>query len=731
MFFGFRLPWLSVVGFTLLICPEAFAQIEDTARQSPAVAAILDSPRKTPAEQVSAILTLIDLREEEIAAKLWNALGQANFEEAVCAELAEELGTARLLKLARREATFTGARTFVDRCLAAAFQRARDPKRVAQLVADLNAPSAVVRRAARVDLAATGTIGATACLEALAQAEKEQVRANLMFGLTSLQPEAKPLLLAALVDGQGHFRRDVAELAGYLRMKDAVPWLAAFAAGFENDPPVVSAATAALQKMNLPVPGIEEVRAHFRNEIRRLEQTTKNHAPSTHSESLKIATPGLNPWWTFDAAVGQYSAVKTSTKGQQVLATARLAQTLGALPGAPQEDRNQGVIYAYQISQLLDVEPTATVQSLAVAMDNEQLSGALAQAVRKNHIAAAIALAKLLSRRADSESFRSAPLVAAVGHADRELRYTALGGVMKLAPQTSFAGASHVPKALWEFAAGAGAPVAVVASPVAVRASDWAGQLRALGYDATPTTTGRQALTAAFNSPRLSLLLVDSTIGRPLLREVIFQLRSHSRSGRIPIGVLSSLPNLERARRIADRDDRLLAVPRPHNPEAMKSVVDRLKELGKEQATLERRTEQATQALSWIAQLLDKGHPYDELLRGSAVLDATLHTPGLTELSVQALAVTGTARSQQALVGLASERSHPIATRHLAVKAFASSVKRFGKQLTLVEITRQYNRYNASETADEATQLVLGQVLDILEANVVRASGSGVATPGP
>ncbi|MGI9430063.1 MAG: hypothetical protein ACR2NM_15495, partial [Bythopirellula sp.] len=420
--------------------------------------------------------------------------------------------------------------------------------------------------------------------------------------------------------------------------------------------------------------------------------------------------------------------------GWQVLAIARLSGALARLPSASDTDQYRWLIYAYQVAELLGNEPSAVTQKFAASLGAKGLGEALAKAIKENQVAAAIACAKLLGDQADSEAFRSAgvqpsPLAAAVGHVDRELRYVALEAIMKLSPQTTFSGASNVPKALWEFAAGAGAPQAVAASLIAVRSSDWAAQLRERGFDATPTTSGSQSLAFATESPRLSLILIDSDIGRPQLREVLFQLRSHSRSGRIPIAVLSSLHNLDQSRRIADHDDRMIAVPRPHDPVSMDDIVSQLKELGHPQPSPERRLEQALQALTWIGQLLDQGHPYDELHRGASVLQETIYVPELLEPSLRALTIVGTAGSQQALLDLVSQNTQPIELRHRAADAFASSVQSFGKQLTPLEIRRQYDRYNASEAADEETQKVLGQLLDVLERKNLPATSSGGPSP--
>jgi len=673
------------------------------------VASVLDMPRETPAQQLKAVFTLLDLGESDVALLVWESIALKEIDEAVQADLVGQFGTARFLNLARRETSeqLTSARAFAESCLAAAAQRGRDPKRLAKLIDDLSDNSEEVRRVARADLAVTGDAGAVACFQTLAQAEDAPLRTELLLTLAKMRPGVEPLLVAAVADGRGQFRRDVVELTGYLHLQEAVPWLAAIAAGAENDPTVISAAYAALTKMGLSSPNHADARAVVLSAIRRLE-------------SRKLPSIADARWWAFDANKKQLTAREVPPTEKHLLTLARLTRLLGQLPGATAADRRLALIYAYQISQLLEQPLPDNFQQSADTLGVAELSEMLHEAMRGEQLTAAIACAKLLGSRGDAGALhavgeRRSPLAAALVHGNRELRYAALEAIMKLSPQRSFVGASGVPPALWSFATGAGAPQVVVASSVTGQAGDWAGQLRGLGYEATPAVTGREALRAAFQSPRLELFLIDSDIGRPLLREVIYQLRSNSQTSRVPVAVLSSSYNLSRAQHLAQQDARLLATPRPHSLEALENVLSRLEEFGSESSTIEQRSAQALAALGWLAELLETGHPYDELLRDADFVSQTLYSPELTTASVRLLAVLGTAGSQQLLIDYASSKALPIETRRKAADALQQSVERYGKLLTSEQLSRQYDRYNASETADRDTQQVLGQVLDALE----------------
>lgn len=706
----------SSFAFTCAVAQEQpEIDLAEAALRGPAVASVLEMPRETPAQQLGAIFTLIDLGEADVALALWKDFAGDDVDDETKAAMVGEFGAARFLNLARREnsSELSGARAFANSCLAASAAFNTNPQRLAKLIEALANPSAAVQQAARADLAVTGDAGAVACLEALAQASakedsSEQVRTQLLLTLAKMRPGVEPMLIAALADGQGQFRRDVVELVGYLHLQDSVPWLAAIAAGADSDPAVVSAAFAALAKMGLSGPSGSDAAAVILNEINRIE--THQNPPLAKS-----------PWWSFDAKQKQLAGRQVSATEQRLLKVARLANTLGQLPNASAADRRLALIYAYQASELLGAPLPNNFQEWASALTTAELGEMLHEALQRNQITAAIACAKLLGSRADADALRSvggqrSALATALVHADRELRYAALEAIMSLGPQESFAGASDVPKALWYFAACAGTPQAIAAASVTTRASDWAGQLRGLGYDATPVGTGREAMRIALSSPRLELILVDSDIGRPLMREAIYQLRSSSQTKRVPIAILSSIHNLSSAERIAAGDRWLLATPRPHGEEAMQDVLSRLSALADtSQPDADLRTKQAAAALNWLSQLLTDGHPFDELLRDSKLVSTTLYQPELTKASLKLLSVLGTANSQQLLLDYISGNTLPIESRRLAGDAFAKSVERFGKLLTTVEITRQYDRYNASETADRDTQEVLSDVLDILE----------------
>jgi hypothetical protein len=699
--------------------PPKRPSLADFSRRDAAVAAVLDLPRETPAAKLRAVLMLIDLGHSDVAALILPELLQMRLDAKQQAALVNELGSAPFMKLIRLDAPpvagggpgpLAGARAFAQACLAAAEAEARSPARIAQLIAQLNAPTEEDRYAARVDLRATGDPGIAAAFAALAKAQTEDARANLLLALADMRPAVDGPLLAVLADSQGQLRRDAAELAGHLKLAAAAPFLATIA--ISNDPSAAATARTALAKLGAPPPTRDEAEILLRRKIASLmEQPAGDEARGV--------------WWSWNNQLQSLTSAEYPAAALRALTAARLARALAEAGGLGEPtDARLVSLYGLEEAALLGGQPAPALVKIIASLTPAELSTVLGDAIKGNHLAAAVALAGELGRRGDASILatsdgRPSPLAAALTSPVRELRFAALGAVMQLAPTRSFPGSSGVADSLWYFAAGAGDLAAITAASDIIQASNWAGQLRGLGYEATPVRTGRDALEAATDpatSPRLAVIVLDSDIGQPLLGEVVYQLRTSDRTAQVPILICSSAPRLATAHLIAQNNPLVLAMPRPHAEDALAALVEQALALaGRPPAAKEVRTAQAAQALAWLAKLLAEGSPYDELRRDASLVNRTMHVNELSGPSLALLATLGTAESQAALADFVSAQSLPIESRRQALAALATNVQRAGLQLSRDQILRQYDRYNASETADPETQQVLGQALDVIE----------------
>jgi hypothetical protein len=715
----YTLTIMMLLAFAPLACaqeaaPPAAAPAVDlaaAAQRSPAVAAVLDAPRETPADALSAVFTLVDLREFDVAEELLKPVIDSGLSPADQAQLVREFGTARFLVLAREsnEHQIDGGSQFAEAALAASATEAAKPERIHQLLADLGSDSAAVRQAARSDLAATGIPAAQAALEALAASTDKEQRTNLLAGLVEMSPTVNPLVIAALAEGQGQFRRDVAELAGHLHLLEAIPSLATIAAGGDSDPEVVATAQAALTKMGHVVPDAHDALAVVKRELEKIDADI----PSDSNPY------GAATWWTFTPESKKFGSRELTSCEYQTANFARITHNLLHLSSATDVDRQLAIIAALEAGGLL-ATPTQGLAAQLTSLAPDHLNSALAMAIKSDRIFAAISIAQMMAgfpnpALLESLDGTSAPLGQAIAHPNHQLKFAALTALMKINPNRSFPGASYVPEALWQLAQSAGTEQAVIGAPIMAHADNWAGNLRALDFEVSPARTGVEVVQQALAAPRVMMILVDSDIGQPLLRETIYQLRAQPRLARVPIAVLSADEDLYLGEQLAKADKRLLSVSRPRSLEAMKSVVERLMTLADPPVPADERQANAIQAIEWLGELMANAGPYDEMLRDANVLEKAVYNPALAETTLRALANVGTAGSQRTLVDVASQAAQPMELRRLAAQSFAINRAKFGVLLSTEEIALQYDRYNASETATADVQEILGSLLDALE----------------
>ncbi|MEX2559644.1 MAG: hypothetical protein WD403_07000 [Pirellulales bacterium] len=241
------------------------------------------------------------------------------------------------------------------------------------------------------------------------------------------------------------------------------------------------------------------------------------------------------------------------------------------------------------------------------------------------------------------------------------------------------------------------------------------GLLAELGYEVEATTSARQVLAIAASSPDFEVALIDMTLASPTSAQLIQQLRSDNRTARLPVGILASSDQLERARELV-RDLPLAdVVVRPQDARAMEYQLTGLLEAASAVPAAERQS-QAARALEWLAELSVAPTGLYNLRRVEASVATAVWAPPLAQRAAEVLAALGTQLSQKTLVDVASQALQPLESRQAAARAFAESVARHGTLLTSGEILLQYDRYNQSETQDRQTQLVLASILDSVEA---------------
>ena len=673
---------------------EADSPAEQLAPETnPAVLAALELPRTEPKHYLSAVLALVDLNRPQLAAPILKELVELKLSDEQQAALVSEFGSHRLLKLARTAELAPTAQQFAEACMTAAAAIAHDPQRIAKLVAELNAPSASVRNAARFDLASAGEPGVVAALEALARETDLQRRNMIAAAIIHMDPAAVGPLLGMLSTNDAALRADVAKLLEAMHVTQAMPLLATATSANDAERMLVDA-------------------------IGRYQRGT---SPFLRDENDRVLL------WYWNDSTNKLHSIDYSADESCIIWSARLAMALAQLCPERRDYQRHAIVLGLE-ADLLEWNRTPQTRSeppelhaLTDRADGAMLSAVLADAMKQDYAHAAAAAAELLGEREDASVLNAntpqpAPLADALVYPNRRVRFAALAAIMALDPKSPFPGASRVPDTLGYFATGANERRAVVAMPVADQVTTLAGRLANIGVEAEPTSRGGSAVALAEQSADLEMVLVDVDIDGPGVRDVLYALRTDPATGQVPIGLLATSDRLDAAHRIASEHKRVVAFPRPQSDAALEELVTRLNEVsGRESVSPQDRAVMAGQALDWLGNLLARDHTFYDLHRQAPVVEAALYMPAMTERAVKVLALLGTPNSQRSLVDFASHLSVPVAARELSARAFTESVQRHGILLTEAEIIRQYDRYNASSSLDAATQQVFASLLDTLE----------------
>ncbi|TWU00625.1 hypothetical protein Pla108_15770 [Botrimarina colliarenosi] len=668
--------FLAAIAVTLLSSVAGAA--------SPAVEATLALPRTEPQHYVQSALTLVDLGAAAQADQIVSELNALGLTDAQYADLVETVGTAALTRLGRE---LPAAAPVVDKALAAAHAAATSPARLESLVERLSGERDQAIDAIR-SLRETGAAGVAYCMEQLAKTDNDTIRARLREALVALDPISQPAIFEATGSDDPNVAAEAAYALGRLAElgRTRSPIAAALVAGraFEPGPPG-DAARWAYGKLTGRIPTIGDAKRRLDAAITEL-----------------LAGPVL------------FSDGVSAALNLDVQLAARLAADRAALDPADQRAARQALLLALETGA--EASPDASSTS--------DLSLVLGAALEHQLHHAARLACEALGKRADPTALAVAgggvaPLAQALEAPHPSTRFAAAEAILAIDPRQPFAGSSRLADTLLYFAASEGDDAAVIASPQLARAGETAGWLLGAGYVAVPANRGDDALRIATESPDTRLVLVDMSVSLPGARETIFRLRRSPETALVPIAVLAADSRLYEAQRVAEdqggETGRVIALPRPHSPEATASLAERLVALAPaDWPDADKRLGQAKAAQQAIARLVADGPAFYGFDRRADRV-AMLAGLGGSDASLATLESLGTPESQQRLLTAASLEVRPIADREAAADAFAASVRAHGVLLTSDQIRRQYDRYNLSAAAPEATQRLLGRLLDVIE----------------
>ncbi len=702
----------------------------------PAVLAVLETNPTTPMELFRAAEIVTDLGDLPVAKELLEKLLAASPTDDQLADLWERYGSARFIRFKAIAELNPEATDLAAKIQAAAEKRTSDPARLATLLTRLQSPEPDEQRAA-IELLRTGRGAAVnALLQVLADPTKQSEHASARRAIKALGHDGFGPLVAALDAENLALRQQVVACLAESPREEARWYLIAPSLDADSPAAVSSVASDAVTAWLGHSPSVTEGAAIL-----------FNRAQAYYDRRVLLGESELAPVeiWTWDAVAGKATKLELPPHDAGLHYAERLARDARRL--APQERSVQTLYFGALLeaaqakagwNQPLPDGPGTAIDELKQA-GADVASALLSESLKNGHPAAALNAVRVLGDLGDASALQQgsapSPLVEAVRSDDRRVRFMAVRSILKLQPREVFPGSSYVTQGLESFLRTAGEPRAVVACPKLAEAQRLAGLLMEAGYDAESVDILGEVQRVVNASSDCELLLIDVRYAALTSGELLAKLRRDPRTAKLPIGVVYSpydranptpldsaggivvTPDDQQiVEKLARRFTGIQPIMRPQEAAGLTAQLEWL--LAPKAASAvskDERLNQAKYALAWTRQLAEQpGSPFTVALL-EPVVRPLLGNETFTADAAATLAMLGTASGQSDLVELASNASAPMPQREIAAQAFADGVKRHGILLTTGQIGLQYDRYNASATADEATQKLLGGVLDAIE----------------
>lgn len=712
---------------------ERRAKAIERERLQPVLDAISETNPSSPVQLIGSIETLMNLDQPEEAKRYIRRLQALKLDPEAMYVLQRRVGSGVFFRLSRDKRYHPEGLQLADAVLEAAYQRSRDPARLAALVKELGDPSIGVRSAALSDLKEAGIDGVLALIGVLGDSAREAEHRRIQQALVAMDALAVEPLIGTIFSPDANLRRQAIEILGAIESRVATPYLIQPLWSSRQPPPVRRAAAAALSRIMGTLPTRREGEVYLHNEI---EQLTSGDVPR------KPDPDGNIQLWLWHAEKRLPVPLTYEASDAALVVAAHLATDLYALAPDNPEYRRVYLMSILESAKLIaGIDrslPTGegSARHLAGQAGAAAVEDVLVQALEQDRIAAAIGAVEVLGDVGDerlllSDDGRPKPLVQALMHSNRRLRFAAAEAIVKIDPHHDYPGASHLPETLGYLAATAGMRRVLIGHPQRATAQSLVGLLAQLGYEADTAVTGRELFLQAVRSPDYDIVLVSDGIDDRPLHETLQTLRKDRRTAWLPIGVMAREENLRILQLRAQDDPLTLVFPRPHEQSALVFQLKRLIELiGRHAISDQERARHASAALAWLTRMAADRQAYGfyDVLRQVPPAVQALFEGQVPVRAAEFLGLIGSAGAQRALVNFASQNARPLAARQAAAKQFVRAVRRRGLLLNDDEIDLQYSRYNQSEFLDTGTQQVLAETLDIIErALLARRSGEQLA----
>lgn len=720
---------LFAIALVLVSCYVSRAQTPDmestdeadlpvpAVRSEALVAALQAIERRDPQsaeERIRAALVLQSLDAIPEARGYLEPVFAAELDQQTAVSLYRSIGPGSLVRLSSDSRLNPEASELVQKIFSATNQWLESPERHAQLISQLGNSVAEQRRVALAELQRAGASAVPALLDALRSPPRTVGREQVFAALVNIGEKAEQPLLAALAGPDEFLQSTAIQALGQIGLKSSR--LSLIRPLYVAPPAVQIHASQALSMLGGSFPTSAEAAAEV------LGQIAIRHLKGEPPVSPEF--DGTLQMWTWDAATKNVVRHRMTEREAAAVAAARMARDAYELNTNPDTEKHL-LCCLLQVDQLLGgvdnllSREDGSAYKFGSSLPSMAVAEVLGFATEHKLDAAAIGACELLGDVTNlPEDGVQASLVAALRSPSRRVRYAAARAIMKQDPRQAYPGSSFLLETLIDLADATGVPRAIVASPRTDVRNNLAGLLGTLGFRVTQAVDGRACLHEMLCTSDIDIVLLSDSVSRPTADETLQQLRQNPHGARVPVILLVREDQRDRTEIVARLHEHVFVMPEFADEQTLSERLEQ-SELSVAEFAVppRRRLEQARDAIDWMSHLAEysQTYPWYDVMRARVVAVRAVDRPELSASAVRLLGSLGDEVSQELLTDLANRNGLAMEDRQRAANAFAESVLRRGLMLREAAVLKQYDRYNASESAAGEVQELLGQILDVIE----------------
>jgi len=684
--------------------------------------AIVESNPESPSELMQTVKVTVDLARYDMARYYLTEILNKKLPAPELVKLHKRFGTPLFMRLARDKELQPQMVSLTRDILAASSKAARDPKIINNWISRLTHPDPDAQLEAKVNLQMVGGPAVIFMVRDLANPDKTDQHEALRNTLTSMEAHSTGPIMSLVTNENSSLKEQAVEMLARMRVREAMPFFISTFLKPSSSPQARRMAEQGIKSVTNLTPSRADGVMYLRQKATEL-LNGELVGPDGVGSTVDV--------WFWDNRTNTAKSRTLLGKHAGMVMASRIAKELIDLNPEDPDDQRLYLAAAFaraklfsglereiaesELTRLSKFGPDAVDRTLKYSLDHGYDFSALGAIETLGRTGSMVAL--------DSTDGRPRPLARALSHKSREVRYAAMRAILQIGPTRNYVGAGKLPQLLAYFSSTTGEKSAIVAMPRAQHAQSFAGWLTQLGYEGQFAFTGKDLIKLARANPDVDVILISDGIGGPRANEVIQTLRHDPRTARIPIGVLAPTGNLEVAPLALENFSRVKLIRQAATFETFAAQLRHVTDLaGDDRLSIERRVEQADQALSWLDALSARvnDYPFYDLLQTAPAAEKAIWIPSLSTQGAKVLGNLGTPHAQETLVNFASAYTRPIDERKAAADAFRVAVKGRGTLLDTKQILMQYERYNRSEILDAATQNVLSSILDTIEAQAAQ-----------